>query len=53
MNRAAQSLGRLAKGVPKDFSSAEIAARKQRLAEAREDMDALFPRPAKQTRNSP
>lgn len=35
MNRAAQALGRRAKGVPKSFSPAEIAARTQRLVAAR------------------
>jgi hypothetical protein len=35
MNRAAQKLGRLARGKPKRYSSAEIARRKKRLAEAR------------------
>jgi hypothetical protein len=35
MNHAAQALGRLAKGVPKQFSSAELERRKKRLAEAR------------------
>jgi hypothetical protein len=32
MNKAAQSLGRLAKGVPKNFSAAEIARRSKILA---------------------
>lgn len=35
MNRAAQSLGRRAKGVPKNYSPEEIAVRTQRLADAR------------------
>jgi hypothetical protein len=35
MNKAAQSLGRLARGVPKKYSSAEIQRRTKRLAEAR------------------
>ena len=35
MNKAAQSLGRLAKGKPKKYSQAEIKARTKRLAEAR------------------
>lgn len=35
MNKAAQALGRQAKGVPKNFSQAEIDRRKKRLAEAR------------------
>jgi hypothetical protein len=35
MNRAAQALGRLAKGVPKKFSAAELARRKKLLSEAR------------------
>jgi hypothetical protein len=34
MNRAAQALGRRAKGVPKNYSAAEIERRKKRLAEA-------------------
>ena len=32
MNKAAQALGRLAKGVPKKFSAAEIERRRQRMA---------------------
>jgi hypothetical protein len=35
MNRAAQALGRLAKGVPKLYSPDEIEARTQRLIAAR------------------
>jgi hypothetical protein len=35
MNRAAQALGRLAKGVPKQFSREEIERRKKLLADAR------------------
>lgn len=35
MNRAAQALGRRAKGVPKNYSSAERARRKALLALAR------------------
>lgn len=35
MNKAAQQLGRLAKGVPKKLSKAEINRRKKRLADAR------------------
>jgi hypothetical protein len=35
VNRAAQALGRRAKGVQKSFSAAELEIRKQRLAEAR------------------
>ena len=35
MNKAAQALGRMARGVPKNYSPAEIARRKKRLAEAR------------------
>ncbi len=35
MNRAAQALGRKAKGVPKNFTKIELARRKQRLALAR------------------
>lgn len=33
-NKAAQAIGRLARGVPKNYSAAEIAKRTQRLAEA-------------------
>ena len=32
MNRAAQQLGRLAKGVPKNFSAAERARRRKLMA---------------------
>ena len=32
MNKAAQALGRLAKGVPKNYSAAEIERRSQILA---------------------
>jgi hypothetical protein len=32
MNKAAQQLGRLAKGVPKNFSSAELARRRKLMA---------------------
>lgn len=32
MNRAAQALGRLAKGVPKNYSAAEIERRSKILA---------------------
>jgi len=35
MNKAAQKLGRMAKGVPKELTDAEIDRRKQRLADAR------------------
>jgi hypothetical protein len=35
MNRAAQALGRLARGVPKSYTPAELERRKQRLALAR------------------
>lgn len=35
MNRAAQALGRMAKGVPKTFSASDLDARKARLALAR------------------
>lgn len=35
MNKAAQALGRLAKGVPKTYTAAELARRKTRLAAAR------------------
>lgn len=35
MNKAAQQLGRMAKGVPKKLTKAEINRRKQRLADAR------------------
>ena len=35
MNKAAQALGRMAKGVPKKLTKAEINRRKQRLAGAR------------------
>lgn len=35
MNKAAQSLGRLAKGRPKTFTPAELAIRKERLSAAR------------------
>ena len=35
MNRAAQALGRLAKGVPKSYTPSEIEARTKRLVEAR------------------
>ncbi len=35
MNKAAQALGRLARGVPKKISPAESAARRARLAAAR------------------
>ena len=35
MNRASQALGRLAKGIPKNFSVAERARRKALLALAR------------------
>lgn len=34
-NKAAQALGRQGKGVPRRFSNAEIARRKQRLVQAR------------------
>lgn len=34
-NQSAVALGKLAKGVPKNFSAAEIARRKKRLADAR------------------
>jgi hypothetical protein len=32
MNKAAQSLGRLAKGVPKNFSADELERRRNRMA---------------------
>lgn len=32
MNKAAQSLGRLAKGVPKNFSADELKRRRKRMA---------------------
>jgi hypothetical protein len=35
MNRAAQALGRLAKGVPKTYTAEELERRKQRLVAAR------------------
>jgi hypothetical protein len=35
MNRAAQALGRRAKGVPKRFSKEELAKRTQRILDAR------------------
>lgn len=35
MNKSAQTLGRLAKGIPKKFSAAERARRAARLAVAR------------------
>lgn len=35
MNKAAQQLGHMAKGVPKKLTKAEINRRKQRLADAR------------------
>ena len=35
MNRAAQALGRLARGIPKTYSPSELAARTKRLSEAR------------------
>ena len=35
MNKAAQTLGRLAKGVPKNYTAAELARRKKRLSDAR------------------
>ena len=35
MNKAAQQLGRLAAGKPKNYSAAELARRKKRLADAR------------------
>jgi hypothetical protein len=35
MNRAAQALGRRAKGVPKNYSADELERRKQLLATAR------------------
>lgn len=35
MNKAAQALGRLAKGVPKNFSPEELARRRDRLAAIR------------------
>ena len=35
MNKAAQALGKLAAGKPKNFSAAELARRKKRLAAAR------------------
>ncbi len=36
MNKAAQALGRMAAGKPKNFSAAELERRKKRLAEARQ-----------------
>lgn len=35
MNRAAQALGRRAKGVPKNYTAAELERRTKRLALAR------------------
>jgi len=35
MNKAAQQLGRMAAGVPKNFSPAELERRSKRLAQAR------------------
>lgn len=35
MNKAAQRLGRMAAGKPKDFSAAELERRRERLAAAR------------------
>lgn len=35
MNKAAQTLGRLAAGKPKNYTAAELARRKKRLADAR------------------
>lgn len=35
MNKAAQKLGRLARGVPKNYTAAELARRKKRLADGR------------------
>jgi len=35
MNKDAQKLGRLARGVPKNYTAAELARRKKRLADAR------------------
>lgn len=35
MNLAAQVLGRLARGIPKHYSAAELAKRSERLALAR------------------
>ena len=35
MNKAAQALGKLAKGKPKNYSRGELAKRKKRLAKAR------------------
>jgi len=35
MNKAAQALGRMAKGCPKNYTAAELARRKARLSEAR------------------
>jgi len=35
MNKAAQTLGKMAAGKPKNFSTEELARRKKRLAEAR------------------
>jgi hypothetical protein len=32
VNKAAQQLGRLAKGIPKNFSAAEIARRRKLMA---------------------
>jgi hypothetical protein len=37
MNRAAQSLGRRAKGVPKRFSAEELAKRTERIKAARRE----------------
>jgi hypothetical protein len=37
MNKAAQSLGRMARGVPKNFSPAELERRSKRLAQARKN----------------
>ena len=35
MNKIAQALGRMARGVPKTYTAAELARRRQRLAAAR------------------
>ena len=35
MNKAAQTLGRLAAGKPKNYTAAELARRTKRLADAR------------------
>jgi hypothetical protein len=45
MNRAAQALGRRAKGVPKKFSAEELAKRTARIVEARKQWLAAKAKP--------